>query len=516
MQLRAQADSSLPKLAWAATVDRVNGIVTLIHGSLVEVRSTFFIEGVWNGAFRNGDFGETDCVFGTGGILRKESIRFVTSASTVDYLFFAQGETQVTVSNSLPLLLARIGDSLDPRCLEYPKICDSILEGINDYRKDIPTTKGTVRRLMYRNLDVSLERVSESEKPMPPRFGCFKDYRDYLRDNYALIAANARDSDRTQSLEILSTQSKGYDTTVVNVIAKVYGIDKVFTVTKAKQVGRFAHQDEGELPDDDGGEICDSLDLPCIRLNRRAFTEEFDREHLYYSGLHHNQDANLDEMSKYISRGSVLLTGIHGTIWYTKACLGKRAYLDSELRKWDLGGHGMAELRLALGFIHLPLPYIGARRKEDIVNITESSEMDPWRLGNSYDRPIARRIAEEAGVPRHAFGQSKMGSVVLFPGPSIPYGRALRLEFFTHLTDEKIMSRSALSFWPFVRWVNTMLMLKSARRYRVIYYTERVISKLTGQNFHFRKMWSKLEGSLFCYCVNRTAGLYAERFNRVS
>ena len=34
--------------------------------------------------------------------------------------------------------------------------------------------------------------------------------------------------------------------------------------------------------------------------------------------------------------------------------------------------------------------------------------MDPWRLGTTYDRPIARRIAEEAGptVPwgtqRHA------------------------------------------------------------------------------------------------------------------
>jgi hypothetical protein len=37
--------------------------------------------------------------------------------------------------------------------------------------------------------------------------------------------------------------------------------------------------------------------------------------------------------------------------------------------------------------------------------------MHPWKLGNGYyDRPIARRIAEEAGVPREFFGQRKRGA----------------------------------------------------------------------------------------------------------
>ncbi|UVT19554.1 MAG: hypothetical protein H8K03_17450 [Nitrospira sp.] len=514
MLLQALANPSLPKLAWVAEVDRTKDVVTLQHGSGVEVRSTFFIEGVWNGPFEEGDFSDTDCVFGTGGILGEESIRFVTSACTTDYLFYADTPGLVTVSNSLPLLLGSIGDALDPRYLGYPEICDSIMEGINRYRRDIPTQRGMVRRQMYRNLDVSREKVFETEKRMPPRFRSFKEYRSYLQENYALIAANARDPQRTHPLEIWSTQSKGYDTTAVNAIARTYGIDKVFTVTKAKQVGVLAHQDEGELPDDDGGEICESLGLSCIRLNRRAFTEEFDQEYLYYCGLHHNQDANLKDISKHISKVGVLLTGTHGTIWYTKTCLGKRAHLDSELRKWDMGGHGMAELRLVAGFIHVPLPFIGARRKEDIVEITESSEMNPWRLGNAYDRPIARRIAEEAGVPRHAFGQSKMGSVVLFPGPSVPYGRALRIEFFNYLANEKIMMRSAAWFWPLVRWVNTVLMMKSRRRYAAVYYVERVIAKLTGRDFRFRQWWREHEGSLFCFCVNRTARTYAEHLQQ--
>jgi hypothetical protein len=515
MQLRSLANFSLPKLAWVAEVDRTSGIVTLLHGPLVEVRQNFFIEGVWNGPFQNGDFGESDCVFGTGGILDDESIRFVTSASTTDYLYYDEDGGQVTVSNSLPLLLAYIRYRLDPRCPDYPLICDSILDGINDYRRDIPTKGGKVRRLMYRNLDVSREKISESEKRMPPRFACFEDYRDYLRDNYALIAANARDCARTQSLEILSTQSKGYDSTAVNAIASAYGIDKVFTVSKAKSNFYLAHNDDGKLPDDDGGEICKSLGLTCIRINRRAFAEEFDHEYLYYCALHHNQDVNLKEISKHVSKVSLLLTGTLGEIWYPKGFLGKRAFLDSELRRCDLGGHGMAEFRLVVGFIHLPLPYIGARRKQDIVDITMLSDMDPWRLGTSYDRPIPRRIAEEAGIPRHAFGQSKMGSVVIFPGPSIPYGKALRLEFFDYLADEKIMARSKALLWPVVRWLNSILILKSERRFAVVHYTERVISKLTGREFHFKLMWAKLEGALFCFCVNRTAETYFEHLSRV-
>jgi hypothetical protein len=518
MRLVAHQNSALPKLAWLAVVDPPHGVVTLDHGSLVEVRPSFWIEGVWNGPFENGDFGETDCVFGSGGIISGDLIRFVPSASTTDYLYYAEGEGLVTVSNSLPLLLASIKDALDPRCLDYPAICDSIICGIDEYRRDIPTQKGQVRRQMYRNLDVLGESVSESEKRMPPRFKCFEDYRNYLRENYALIAANARDGARRQSLHIWSTQSKGYDSTAVNAIAGVHGIDKVFTVSKAKSIYHLAHNDDGKLPDDDGREICEALGLNCIRINRRAFAEDFDDEYLYYCALHRNEDANLKEMNRHVSKVSLLLNGTLGDIWYTKDCLGKfgrQVDLGSEMKAWSLAGRGMSELRLVVGFIQLPLPFIGARRRSDIVEITESSEMDPWRLGNRYDRPIPRRIAEEAGVPRQAFGQSKMGSVVIFSRPSIPYTKTLRLEFFEYLASEKIMARSKALLWPVVRWVNTILMLKNERHFAVVHYTERVISKLIGRKFLFKLMWSKLEGALFCFCVNRTAATYAQHLSRV-
>jgi len=148
---------------------------------------------------------------------------------------------------------------------------------------------------------------------------------------------------------------------------------------------------------------------------------------------------------------------------------------------------------------------MGARQKTDIVRITESSEMDSWRLGNTYDRPIPRRIAEEAGVPRHLFGQDKMASAVIFAPPAIPHGKALRREFFDYLAEEKIMARSTALLWPIISRVNSILSLRSQKRFAAVYYAERVISKLIRRYFIFKPLWSKLDGALLCYCVNKTA-----------
>ena len=258
--------SCLAETCLGRVVDRVHGIVTLDHGPLVEVRPTFWVEGVWNGSFQRGDFGTTECMYGTGGIVAEDSVRFVTSASTLDYLFYAESGDHVTVSNSLPLLLASISDALDPHCRKYHLICNSICRGIEEYERTIPTQLGQVKRVVYWNLDVSSKAISESDKRELPHFTSFKEYRDYLRDNYGLIAANARDSARTTPLEIWSTQSKGYDTTAVNALCSPYGIDQVVTISQAKAPTHLAHQDAGvQHENDDGSEICALFGLPCTR-----------------------------------------------------------------------------------------------------------------------------------------------------------------------------------------------------------------------------------------------------------
>ena len=76
----------------------------------------------------------------------------------------------------------------------------------------------------------------------------------------------------------------------------------------------------------------------------------------------------------------------------------------------------------AVGFVHLQLIYVGARARENTLRITTSEEMKQCNVDAEYNRPIDRRLEEEAGGPREYFGQKKMASVVEFAMPRIPLG----------------------------------------------------------------------------------------------
>jgi hypothetical protein len=55
--------------------------------------------------------------------------------------------------------------------------------------------------------------------------------------------------------------------------------------------------------------------------------------------------------------------------------------------------------------------------------------MKPWSLKQEYDKPIARRIAEEAGIARELFGQKKKAVGQPFypaPGIKIMFNRPLQ------------------------------------------------------------------------------------------
>ena len=59
------------------------------------------------------------------------------------------------------------------------------------------------------------------------------------------------------------------------------------------------------------------------------------------------------------------------------------------------------------GFIHVPVPFVGCTSHESIHRISTSEAMKPWSLMNDYDRPIPRRLVEEAGISRELFARSK-------------------------------------------------------------------------------------------------------------
>jgi hypothetical protein len=66
-------------------------------------------------------------------------------------------------------------------------------------------------------------------------------------------------------------------------------------------------------------------------------------------------------------------------------------------------------------FLRIPVNPIAIKSHPMVAAIGRlSKRVANWRThSGGYDRPIARRIAEEMGVPREAFGQKKLAAATL-------------------------------------------------------------------------------------------------------
>jgi hypothetical protein len=102
-------------------------------------------------------------------------------------------------------------------------------------------------------------------------------------------------------------------------------------------------------------------------------------------------------------------------------------------------GCALGELRLRVGFLHFaPATIAAARHAPRIHRWNDTEELRPWSIGGDYDKPIARRIAEEAGVPRALFGQKKKG------GPQTTRVPRTRLERFVDRLETSPRLRTVL------------------------------------------------------------------------
>jgi hypothetical protein len=107
----------------------------------------------------------------------------------------------------------------------------------------------------------------------------------------------------------------------------------------------------------------------------------------------------------------MLITGFNGShLWNRRTPdVSEHIVRDTLFTSGGSSGTGLAEFRMRVGYLHLAIPYVGITSAPSVYRISNSPQMRPWALGTTYDRPVARRLLEEAGVPREAFGQEKMG-----------------------------------------------------------------------------------------------------------
>jgi hypothetical protein len=397
MRFKYLRDDALPKLSWCARITRGDDDVVVRHGPWVETTAGAFFEGAWNGTFADWRPSEATACFGSGAELSPNGIRFVTPTHMLERIHLIQLEGSVVVSNSIPFALAETNEVLDTGYKHYHFDLMTNMRGYRRYLPGIRLASGRELRVFF-HCNVLVDQqlsISTEDKRLPPSFASYDQYIGFLRETVRLVDANARDAGRRHPYQPLATISSGYDSPAVALFAREIGCDEAFTFGTA----RPGYDEE----DDSGRDIAAVFGLQVREFDRLAYKslDAFpEAEFLAYGAG--GEEVVFAPVAELLA-GRVLFTGYLGdTVWSRTP-----SRVNTELLMAYPGGSSLGEFRIRVGFVHFPLPTVGYIRHPSICAISQSSELAPWALGTDYDRPIPRRLVEQAGVPRTAFGRAK-------------------------------------------------------------------------------------------------------------
>jgi hypothetical protein len=394
MRIEFQVVPAWPKLAWVGLYKRQTKALTVMHGPYVEVREDWCAEAVWNDDFAEGRFDRANVVIGTGVKATDEGVVFVSASDMLTRLFHQETNDRIVVSNSLPALLAVANSHLITE-FDYHKAISSLIRGELDYVRELPTTTKPVQVTYLNNLYLSSDKLEERPKfDRTPKFGSFTDYRNFLYSVARELGENAGDENRTWPIKTLASVSSGYDSAASALLARQANARSAVTMTEGRRT-------TANLIDvnDSGHHIARALGLDCQQVER--YRKNYPLEDANWAGDGNVGDLILS-MFDYPEPLCLLFTGFNGDhVWSVTE---KRGAL---LRRTDTSGSRFSECRLQMGVFNCAPPFWGWRNIHQILDISCSPEMKPWLLGRRYDRPIPRRLLEESGVKREAFGMRK-------------------------------------------------------------------------------------------------------------
>jgi len=335
----------------------------------------------------------------------------VPPSHTLEPLFSLRDGSRLLISNALPFLLAHCDDALDPGFSAYHSRMFQVLKGLVVSPIRIPSRKGAeICAHYYHNLRIGPDlALVEQAKPLAPAFASFEQYRDYLISTVQTALHNAGDPLRAHPYPAIATASQGYDSPAACAIAHAAGCTEVIT-------HGFARRAFGVLDPDSGEAVAKALGMQVTVVDRRAYLERTDIDAPEAEFLCHGLegvDVNFLSFEAQLER-RVLFSGFHGdAVW------DRHKQPNDVIRRGDSSGASLGEFRRRVDFFHIPVPFIGVLRHAEIQTIGEAPPMRPYALDNDYDRPIPRRIVEEAGVPRDAFGMAKKAVAVVFFGLNV-------------------------------------------------------------------------------------------------
>jgi len=406
MEFRYTIKETLPPLSWLAIMRKGCETIEVFAGSAVEVFDNFFVSGVWDGNFEQGDFEDCNFACCTGARLKGDNVVFLTPHHTNACIFAIKENDCLHLSNSSSFLLAYTDNEFNPDYYEYDNdFCIETL-GLRNllppYHSSTPLLNNNrlniysfIKILIDKTIDIRLTKRCSNF-----HFDDFRNYRKGLSDTLNRLRMNSCSNKRVHSYGMITTVSRGYDANTCAVLAREIGCDEAFTFN------RPSHYEN-----DCGTEIAKLLGYTKIHECDGDFAKT-NTEYLEAADFASGDSGVLVTFEAYkdLFRNKLLFCGFQGDeFWgidhppYENLCI-----------PIVISNSNSYEVFLQTNTVLIMIPSIGADHASQIYDISLSEEMSPWRLGVKYDRPICRRIVEEAGVPREMFGQKKVGAGYCF------------------------------------------------------------------------------------------------------
>jgi len=360
------------------------------------------------------------------------TLNIVPPGHMLEGIYICQRAEELIASNSLVGLLVAADLQLDPQ-VSYPPLFNESVKGV--MHTTIPTTTNPITANFHDNLRLGLDgRLTAVPKLREQPFTSFVDYRRRLSHALASSLANA------PSFEPVVTVSSGYDGAAVAVLAAELGCRTAVTVAEGKRVPR------GQSLDDSGAGIGRRLAMEVRGYDRLAYLRRDDLpEAEFLATGFTGEEVVMSQMENDLP-GRMLVSGFFGDgMWWMNRPP------RPILWRSDQSGSSLGEHRLRVGFIHVPLPCLGGEQYRVTQQISRSREMRSWVIGRTYDKPIARRMLEEAGVPRGTFGEVKraVSATIHVDGPAAlaPASRASVDALAATEGSQLTFRRRSFPFW---------------------------------------------------------------------
>jgi hypothetical protein len=415
--------ATLPRLAWCAQLRQGSDVARVYHGPWLETRGDWFVEGAWTGDFERGELDAALFNLGSGGVLRGGRAVFCAQSDMIERLYSVRVGDELYVSNSLVFLLAMTGDEPDP-CFPfyYHALRAHFTDGIRRKRKTIHTRmRRRVELHDHCQLAVGPElRAERIEKPAILRPTSFREYVELLKGVLAGVLENAASPGRRQvRYSGLATVSGGYDSNALAVLLARLGVREAIA---------FFDRTPGK---DSGAEIARRLGLAVFEYDRVGFRTAPGVDEAEFLAGARGEDVVLASCEEQLV-GRVLVIGRYGDVAFSLDPARMLSDLRT-LRKHVVAGSTLLEFRLRIGFFNFNPLYTAGLHVSALHAISRSEEMKPWRIGGDYDRPIPRRILEEAGISRTLFGVDKAASAAVLLRSSAALSPASRADFESYL-----------------------------------------------------------------------------------